>query len=47
MFLKILKLKKDINRKLTLKLKQTGKTFTSLVNEKIDDFLKKEKNENG
>lgn len=40
---KNIKIKKDVNRKLTLKLKQTGKTFTSLVNEKINDFLKEDK----
>lgn len=40
---KNIKIKKDVNKKLTLKLKQTGKTFTSLVNEKINDFLKEDK----
>lgn len=44
---KTIKLDKKLYNSLKLKLNNQNKTFTSLVNEKIDDFLKKEENENG
>lgn len=43
---KTIKLDKKLYNSLKLKLNNQNKTFTSLVNEKIDDFLKEDFYEN-